>query len=110
VNSSFVFLWCIVRFKTSVKLYCSFSMVNFTRMCCSLNSAKVSSVCFLLVVNYENIIDVSKVTNFFLYFIKTGYICLRSICWIYVSANTADVGATMVNPSACLYYCWSNWN
>jgi hypothetical protein len=43
-NSSFVFLRCIVRFRKSVKLCCSSSMVNFTLVCCLLNSAKVSSM------------------------------------------------------------------
>jgi hypothetical protein len=35
--------------------YCFLLMVNFIFLCFLLNSAKVSSVCFLLVANYENI-------------------------------------------------------
>jgi hypothetical protein len=61
-NSSFVFLRCIVRFRKLMELSCSFSMVNFILVCWLLNSVKVSSIfVFFLIVNYKNIVNVSKV-------------------------------------------------
>jgi multisubunit Na+/H+ antiporter MnhE subunit len=43
-NSSFVFLWCIVRSRKLMELCCSFSMVNFILVCHLLNLAKVLSM------------------------------------------------------------------
>jgi hypothetical protein len=37
-------------------------------------------------------------------FLRIGYVCLCSMCYIYVSSNTDDVGAPMANISLFIVF------
>jgi hypothetical protein len=75
----------------------SCSVVNFINGCSLLNSLRV---CCKFVLFWSYIIDISKVFDY-LFFVRMGgggYICLCSMCCIYVLASIDDVA----NTSVCL--------
>jgi hypothetical protein len=89
-NFNFIFLRCtsIVISRKSVELCCFFFRwwtLHWFVVCWV---CLIFHLCFLLFVNYENIVYVSKILNYFIFHYN----------WIYVSANIAVVGTPMANP------------
>jgi hypothetical protein len=59
-------------------------------------------ICFLLIVNYEKVIDISKISHYPTIATELGIVvyapCIGYILW----ASIADVGASIANPLVCL--------
>jgi hypothetical protein len=112
----FMSFQCILVSRKLMDSSCSFSIVNFM-VCCSLLNAL--SVWSMFVLFWSYIINISSTYLKYAIIhccISMGYICVCSICCMYVSASIDDDGAPMASPSVyntlgqtevvLLYYCF----